>query len=225
MIANLFMTIYLLPSLARKLAVATSHFLAGVLAVELCTVGGYHMLDTSSHLGTEVYGLSLCWCLSLHVAGAGAAAAAENHSSPASARGGTGRRDGQAGEGEQGPGRQPVRPQGQAPGGAAAEVNPPEPCIVFQYSLDSAHLVVSEHDHHLKTHFPISDTLNRKLLEQREEELHQQFCVVRTKEASLTHANSDLTHRMQQLETRLQVLESEQHATREEVGVWGTTHD
>lgn len=69
----------------------------------------------------------------------------------------------------------------------------------------------------------LSPTANRKLLEQREEELQQQLRALKAKEASFTRTNSELTHRMQLYETRLQVLESEQNATREKVGVWGTT--
>ncbi|XP_030623601.1 coiled-coil domain-containing protein 30 [Chanos chanos] len=58
--------------------------------------------------------------------------------------------------------------------------------------------------------------LQRKLVEQREEELQQQLRALRVKEATLTRTNSELCHRMQQLETRLEVLESELRTSKEE---------
>ncbi|XP_031422588.1 coiled-coil domain-containing protein 30 isoform X3 [Clupea harengus] len=60
------------------------------------------------------------------------------------------------------------------------------------------------------------EQLQRKLLEQREEELHQQVRSLRAKEASLSRTNSELAHRLKQSDARLQVLESEQNAAREE---------
>ncbi|XP_076131653.1 uncharacterized protein ccdc30 [Alosa pseudoharengus] len=60
------------------------------------------------------------------------------------------------------------------------------------------------------------EQLQRKLLEQREEELQQQMRTLRAKEASLGRTNSELTHRLQQLETRLLVLDNEQDAARGE---------
>ncbi|XP_062872105.1 coiled-coil domain-containing protein 30 [Trichomycterus rosablanca] len=61
------------------------------------------------------------------------------------------------------------------------------------------------------------EKLQRKLVEQREEELQQQVRALRMKEASLNRANCELTHRKQETETRLQVLENELSSTREEL--------
>ncbi|XP_026853989.2 coiled-coil domain-containing protein 30 isoform X2 [Electrophorus electricus] len=60
------------------------------------------------------------------------------------------------------------------------------------------------------------ERLQRKLVEQRDEELEQQVVSLRTKEATLAHANSELSHRSQQLETRLEVLENELSSVREQ---------
>ncbi|KAA0707035.1 Coiled-coil domain-containing protein 30 [Triplophysa tibetana] len=60
------------------------------------------------------------------------------------------------------------------------------------------------------------EQLQRKLLEQKDEELQQQVRSWRAKEANLTRANSELSHRVHELETRLQVLESELNTTRDE---------
>ncbi|XP_019119493.1 coiled-coil domain-containing protein 30 isoform X2 [Larimichthys crocea] len=58
--------------------------------------------------------------------------------------------------------------------------------------------------------------ITRKLLEQREEELHQQVRSLRLKEATLTRTNAELSHRAQQLDTRLAILEAELSKAREE---------
>ncbi|XP_073678773.1 uncharacterized protein ccdc30 [Garra rufa] len=60
------------------------------------------------------------------------------------------------------------------------------------------------------------EQLQRKLLEQKDEELQQQVRSLRAKEATLTRTSSEMSHRTQELETRLQVLESELNTTREE---------
>ncbi|XP_076839674.1 uncharacterized protein ccdc30 isoform X3 [Brachyhypopomus gauderio] len=60
------------------------------------------------------------------------------------------------------------------------------------------------------------EQLQRKLLEQREEELQQQALSLRAKETTLTRANSELSRRSQQLETRLEVLENELGSAREQ---------
>ncbi|XP_051735804.1 coiled-coil domain-containing protein 30 isoform X2 [Ctenopharyngodon idella] len=60
------------------------------------------------------------------------------------------------------------------------------------------------------------DQLQRKLLEQKDEELQQQVRLLRAKEATLTRTNMEMSHRTQELETRLQVLESELNTAREE---------
>ncbi|KAL6482862.1 hypothetical protein MHYP_G00077340 [Metynnis hypsauchen] len=60
------------------------------------------------------------------------------------------------------------------------------------------------------------EQLQRKLLEQREEELQQQVRSLRIKEATLSRTNSELSHRSQQLNTRLEVLENELTSTREQ---------
>uniref|UniRef100_A0A3B1IMZ9 Coiled-coil domain containing 30 n=1 Tax=Astyanax mexicanus TaxID=7994 RepID=A0A3B1IMZ9_ASTMX len=60
------------------------------------------------------------------------------------------------------------------------------------------------------------EQLQRKLLEQREEELQQQVRSLRMKEATLSRTNSELTHRSQQMDTRLEVLENELSAAREQ---------
>ncbi|KAL1249914.1 hypothetical protein QQF64_020919 [Cirrhinus molitorella] len=60
------------------------------------------------------------------------------------------------------------------------------------------------------------EQLQRKLLEQKDEELQQQVRSLRSKETTLTRTNSEMSHRTQELETRLQVLESELNTTREE---------
>ncbi|XP_055044113.2 uncharacterized protein ccdc30 isoform X3 [Misgurnus anguillicaudatus] len=60
------------------------------------------------------------------------------------------------------------------------------------------------------------EQLQRKLLEQKDEELQQQVRSMRMKEATLMRANSELSHHTQELEMRLQVLESELNTTREE---------
>ncbi|XP_034167649.2 coiled-coil domain-containing protein 30 isoform X5 [Pangasianodon hypophthalmus] len=60
------------------------------------------------------------------------------------------------------------------------------------------------------------EKLQRKLAEQREEELQQQVRSLRTKEATLSRANSELSHRSQQMETRLEVLESELSSAKEQ---------
>ncbi|XP_065142035.1 uncharacterized protein ccdc30 isoform X3 [Paramisgurnus dabryanus] len=60
------------------------------------------------------------------------------------------------------------------------------------------------------------EQLQRKLLEQKDEELQQQVRSMRMKEATLMRANSELSHHTQELETRLQVLESELNTTRDE---------
>lgn len=58
---------------------------------------------------------------------------------------------------------------------------------------------------------------DRKLLEQKDEELQQHMRSLRAKEASLIRTNLEISHRVQELETRLQVLESELNTAREEV--------
>ncbi|KAK3519096.1 hypothetical protein QTP70_016321 [Hemibagrus guttatus] len=60
------------------------------------------------------------------------------------------------------------------------------------------------------------EKLQRKLVEQREEELQQQVRSLRTKEATLSRINSELSHRSQQMETKLEVLESELSSAREQ---------
>ncbi|XP_058619117.1 coiled-coil domain-containing protein 30 isoform X4 [Onychostoma macrolepis] len=60
------------------------------------------------------------------------------------------------------------------------------------------------------------EQLQRKLLEQKDEELQQQVRSLRANEATLTRNNSEMSHRTQELETRLQVLESELNTAREE---------
>ncbi|XP_016320639.1 coiled-coil domain-containing protein 30-like isoform X2 [Sinocyclocheilus anshuiensis] len=60
------------------------------------------------------------------------------------------------------------------------------------------------------------EQLQRKLLEQKDEELQQQVRSLRVKEATLTRKNSEMSHRTQELETRLQVQESELSTAREE---------
>uniref|UniRef100_A0A672Q0F0 Coiled-coil domain containing 30 n=1 Tax=Sinocyclocheilus grahami TaxID=75366 RepID=A0A672Q0F0_SINGR len=60
------------------------------------------------------------------------------------------------------------------------------------------------------------EQLQRKLLEQKDEELQQQVRSLRAKEATLTRKNSEMSHRTQELETRLQVQESELSTAREE---------
>ncbi|XP_056097786.1 coiled-coil domain-containing protein 30 isoform X1 [Rhinichthys klamathensis goyatoka] len=60
------------------------------------------------------------------------------------------------------------------------------------------------------------DQLQRKLLEQKDEELQQQVRSLRAKEATMTRNNLEMSHRTQELETRLQVLESELNTAREE---------
>ncbi|ROL46125.1 Coiled-coil domain-containing protein 30 [Anabarilius grahami] len=60
------------------------------------------------------------------------------------------------------------------------------------------------------------DQLQRKLLEQKDEELQQQVRSLRAKETTLTRTNLEMSHRTQELETRLQVLESELNTAREE---------
>lgn len=60
------------------------------------------------------------------------------------------------------------------------------------------------------------DQLQRKLLEQKDEELQQQVRSLRAKDATLTRTNLEISHRTQELETRLQVLESELNTAREE---------
>ncbi|XP_048034366.1 coiled-coil domain-containing protein 30 isoform X2 [Megalobrama amblycephala] len=60
------------------------------------------------------------------------------------------------------------------------------------------------------------DQLQRKLLEQKDEELQQQVRSLRAKETTLTRTNLEMSHRIQELETRLQVLESEINTAREE---------
>lgn len=60
------------------------------------------------------------------------------------------------------------------------------------------------------------DQLQRKLLEQKDEELQQQVRSLRAKEATMTRTNLEMSHRTQELETRLQVLESELNTAREE---------
>ncbi|XP_021471589.2 coiled-coil domain-containing protein 30 isoform X3 [Oncorhynchus mykiss] len=62
----------------------------------------------------------------------------------------------------------------------------------------------------------LEDQIQRKLLEQREEELQQQVRSLRGKEVSLGRNNSELRHLTQQLETRLAVLEAEHGKAREE---------
>lgn len=58
---------------------------------------------------------------------------------------------------------------------------------------------------------------DRKLLEQREEELQQQVRSLRLREAAMNKTNAEVSHRAQQLETRLAVLEAELGKAREEV--------
>ncbi|XP_066529096.1 coiled-coil domain-containing protein 30 isoform X2 [Hoplias malabaricus] len=60
------------------------------------------------------------------------------------------------------------------------------------------------------------EQLQRKLLEQKEEELQQQVRSLRLKEATLSRTNSELCHRSQQQDTRLEVLENELSSTREQ---------
>ncbi|XP_077070607.1 uncharacterized protein ccdc30 isoform X5 [Siphateles boraxobius] len=60
------------------------------------------------------------------------------------------------------------------------------------------------------------DQLQRKLLEQKDEELQQQVRSLQAKEATMTRNNLEMSHRTQELETRLQVLESELNTAREE---------
>ncbi|XP_016356407.1 coiled-coil domain-containing protein 30-like isoform X2 [Sinocyclocheilus anshuiensis] len=60
------------------------------------------------------------------------------------------------------------------------------------------------------------EQLQRKLLQQKDEELQQQVRSLRAKEATLTRSNSEMSHRTQELEMRLQVLESELNTAREE---------
>ncbi|XP_050952807.1 coiled-coil domain-containing protein 30 isoform X1 [Labeo rohita] len=60
------------------------------------------------------------------------------------------------------------------------------------------------------------EQLQRKLLEQKDEELQQQVRSLRAKEATLTRTNSEMSRRTQELEMRLQVLESELDAAKEE---------
>ncbi|XP_058265577.1 coiled-coil domain-containing protein 30 isoform X2 [Hemibagrus wyckioides] len=60
------------------------------------------------------------------------------------------------------------------------------------------------------------EKLQRKLVEQREEELQQQLRSLRTKEAALGRINSELSHRSQQMEAKLEVLESELSSAREQ---------
>ncbi|XP_056304644.1 LOW QUALITY PROTEIN: coiled-coil domain-containing protein 30 [Danio aesculapii] len=60
------------------------------------------------------------------------------------------------------------------------------------------------------------EQLQRKLLEQKDEELQQHVRSLRAKEASLIRTNLEISHRVQELETRLQVLESELNTAREE---------
>ncbi|XP_028849526.1 coiled-coil domain-containing protein 30 isoform X3 [Denticeps clupeoides] len=60
------------------------------------------------------------------------------------------------------------------------------------------------------------EQLQRKLVEQREEQLQQQLHFLRGKEAVLSRTNAELSHRSQELETRLQVSDSEQRVLREE---------
>ncbi|XP_016138628.1 coiled-coil domain-containing protein 30 [Sinocyclocheilus grahami] len=60
------------------------------------------------------------------------------------------------------------------------------------------------------------DQLQRKLLQQKDEELQQQVRSLRAKEATLTRSNSEMSHHTQELEMRLQVLESELNTAREE---------
>lgn len=59
--------------------------------------------------------------------------------------------------------------------------------------------------------------VDRKLVEQREDELQQQVRSLRMKEATLSRTNSELSHRTQQMETRLKVLESELSSAKEQV--------
>ncbi|XP_063064000.1 trichohyalin [Engraulis encrasicolus] len=63
------------------------------------------------------------------------------------------------------------------------------------------------------------EQLQRKLVEQREEELQQQLRSLRTKEAALSRSASELTQRLQQSETRLHVLETEHAAAKQELRV------
>ncbi|XP_016373504.1 coiled-coil domain-containing protein 30-like isoform X1 [Sinocyclocheilus rhinocerous] len=60
------------------------------------------------------------------------------------------------------------------------------------------------------------EQLQRKLFQQKDEELQQQVRSLRAKEATLTRSNSEMSHRTQELEMRLQVLESELNTAREE---------
>ncbi|XP_067302502.1 coiled-coil domain-containing protein 30 isoform X2 [Pseudorasbora parva] len=60
------------------------------------------------------------------------------------------------------------------------------------------------------------DQLQRKLLEQKDEELQQQVRSLRAKDATLARTNLEMSHRIQELETRLQVLESELNTAKEE---------
>ncbi|XP_053499110.1 coiled-coil domain-containing protein 30 isoform X2 [Ictalurus furcatus] len=60
------------------------------------------------------------------------------------------------------------------------------------------------------------EKLQRKLVEQRKEELQQQVRSLRTKEATLSRANSELSHRSQQMETQLEVLQSELSSANEQ---------
>ncbi|XP_072553420.1 uncharacterized protein ccdc30 isoform X2 [Salminus brasiliensis] len=69
------------------------------------------------------------------------------------------------------------------------------------------------------------EQLQRKLLEQREDELQQQVRSLRMKEATLSRTNSELSHRSQQLDTRLEVLENELSASREQRHSQKSCHD
>ncbi|XP_029104982.1 coiled-coil domain-containing protein 30 isoform X2 [Scleropages formosus] len=61
------------------------------------------------------------------------------------------------------------------------------------------------------------DQLQRKLLEQREEELLQQLHSLQSKEGAASRSSLELGRRLKQLETRLEVLESERATAAEEV--------
>lgn len=76
------------------------------------------------------------------------------------------------------------------------------------------------HHHHGLLLIPTSCTVapaDRKLLEQREEELRLQVRSLRQNEASLGRSNSELGLKGQQLEGRLALLEAELSQAREEV--------
>ncbi|XP_059396659.1 coiled-coil domain-containing protein 30-like isoform X1 [Carassius carassius] len=60
------------------------------------------------------------------------------------------------------------------------------------------------------------EQLQRKLLQQKDEELQQQVRSLRAKEATLTRTISEMSRRPQELEMRLQVLETELNTAREE---------